>query len=53
MSDLDKINSIFNAKIDSIKSKDELQNLIDHKINEIKNVEINEKLEKEICHKFK
>ena len=27
MSDLDKINSIFNAKIDSIKSKDELQNL--------------------------
>ena len=27
MSDLDKINSIFNAKIDSIKLKDELQNL--------------------------
>ena len=27
MSDLDKINSIFNAKIDSIKSKDELQSL--------------------------
>ena len=27
MSDLDKINSIFNAKIDPIKSKDELQNL--------------------------
>ena len=27
MSDLDKINSIFNAKIDKIKSKDELQNL--------------------------
>ena len=27
MSDLDKINSIFNAKIDSIKSKDQLQNL--------------------------
>ena len=27
MSDLDKINSIFNAKIDQIKSKDELQNL--------------------------
>ena len=27
MSDLDKINAIFNAKIDSIKSKDELQNL--------------------------
>ena len=27
MSDLDKINSIFNAKIDSIKSKDDLQNL--------------------------
>ena len=27
MSDLDKINSIFNAKIDSIKSKEELQNL--------------------------
>ena len=27
MSDLDKINSIFNAKIDHIKSKDELQNL--------------------------
>ena len=27
MSDLDKINSIFNAKIDSIKSKDALQNL--------------------------
>ena len=27
MSDLDKINSIFNAKIDSIRSKDELQNL--------------------------
>ena len=27
MSDLEKINSIFNAKIDSIKSKDELQNL--------------------------
>jgi phenylalanyl-tRNA synthetase alpha chain len=27
MSDLDKINSIFNAKIDSIKSQDELQNL--------------------------
>ena len=28
MSDLDKINSIFNAKIDSIKSKDELQNYV-------------------------
>ena len=27
MSDLDKINSIFNAKIDPIKSKEELQNL--------------------------
>ena len=27
MSDIEKINSIFNAKIDSIKSKDELQNL--------------------------
>ena len=27
MSDLDKINSIFNAKIDSIKTKEELQNL--------------------------
>ena len=27
MSDLDKINSIFNAKIDQIKSKDNLQNL--------------------------
>jgi len=27
MSDLDKINSIFNAKIDKIKAKDELQNL--------------------------
>ena len=27
MSDLDKINSIFNAKIDSVKTKDDLQNL--------------------------
>ena len=27
MSDLDKINSIFNAKIDSVKTKDELQNI--------------------------
>ena len=27
MSELDKINSIFDAKIDSVKSKDELQNL--------------------------
>ena len=27
MSDLDKINSIFNAKIDSVKTKEELQNL--------------------------
>ena len=27
MSDLNKINSIFNAKIDSVKSKDDLQNL--------------------------
>ena len=27
MSDLEKINSIFNAKIDSVKSKEELQNL--------------------------
>ena len=27
MSDLEKINSIFNAKIDSVKTKDELQNL--------------------------
>ena len=27
MSDLDKINSIFNAKIDAVKSKDELQNI--------------------------
>ena len=27
MSDLDKINSIFNAKIDSVKSKEELQSL--------------------------
>ena len=25
MSDLDKINSIFNAKIDSVKTKDDLQ----------------------------
>ena len=31
MSDLDKINSIFNAKIDSIKSKDEL--IFEHKFN--------------------
>ena len=27
MSDLDKISSIFNAKIDSVKSKEELQSL--------------------------
>ena len=27
MSDLDKISSIFNAKIDSVKSKEELQNI--------------------------
>ena len=27
MSDLDKINSIFNAKIDSVKDKDDLQNI--------------------------
>ena len=27
MSDLDKINSLFNAKIDSVKSKEELQNI--------------------------
>ena len=27
MSDLDKINSIFNAKIDSVKTKEDLQNL--------------------------
>jgi len=27
MSDLDKINSIFNAKIDSVKTKEELQNI--------------------------
>ena len=27
MSDLDKINSIFNAKIDNVKTKEELQNL--------------------------
>jgi phenylalanyl-tRNA synthetase alpha chain len=27
MSDLDKISSLFNAKIDSIKSKEELQNI--------------------------
>ena len=27
MSDLDKINSLFNAKIDSVKSKDDLQNI--------------------------
>ena len=27
MSDLDKINSIFNAKIDSVKNKEDLQNL--------------------------
>ena len=27
MSDLEKINSIFNAKIDSVKNKDELQNI--------------------------
>ena len=27
MSDLDKINSIFNAKIDSVKTKDDLQNI--------------------------
>ena len=27
MSDLDKISSIFNAKIDSVKTKDDLQNL--------------------------
>ena len=27
MSDLDKINSVFNAKIDSVKTKDDLQNI--------------------------
>ena len=27
MSDLDKINSIFNAKIDSVKTNEDLQNL--------------------------
>ena len=27
MSDLDKISSLFNAKIDSVKTKDELQNI--------------------------
>ena len=27
MSDLDKISSLFNAKIDSVKSKEELQNI--------------------------
>ena len=27
MSDLEKINSIFNAKIDSVKTKEELQNI--------------------------
>ena len=27
MSDLDKINSIFNAKIDSVKTKEDLQNI--------------------------
>ena len=27
MSDLDKISSVFNAKIDSVKSKDDLQNI--------------------------
>ena len=27
MSDLDKINSVFNAKIDSVKSKEDLQNI--------------------------
>ena len=27
MSDLDKINSIFNAKIDTVKSKEDLQNI--------------------------
>ena len=27
MSDLDKINSIFNAKIDSVKTKEDLKNL--------------------------
>ena len=27
MSDLDKINSIFNAKIDTVKNKEDLQNL--------------------------
>ena len=27
MSDLDKINSIFNAKIDSVKNKEDLQNI--------------------------
>ena len=29
MSDLDKINSIFNAKIDSVKTKEDLQNIHD------------------------
>ena len=27
MSDLDKINSIFNAKIDTVKTKEDLQNI--------------------------
>ena len=27
MSDLDKISSVFNAKIDSVKNKDDLQNI--------------------------
>ena len=27
MSDLDKISSVFNAKIDSVKSEDDLQNI--------------------------
>ena len=36
MSDLDKINSIFNAKIDSVKTKEDLQNIKTKRSNKTK-----------------
>ena len=61
MSDLDKISSVFNAKIDSVKTKDDLQNIkteffgkngqITHQFKTLGSLDPEEK--KRVCFKFK
>ena len=63
MSDLEKINSIFNARVDSVKTKEDLQNLkteffgkngqITQQFKNLGNLDPEKKKKKGICFKFK